>query len=462
MAESVKVKHNDTITLIINSKRDVQGRSVYLWLSDVRRLNPHISNLDRIYPGEHILIPDRLNENVSFNQIWNNALSQIPKTLQQSQNHSHCIYFCGGIDRIDDIAKHMFSKGQYSKMPLSSKRAVLLFKNPHLINYLPNKPPSSETLLDITPVFTNYSDVRRWISVKPMIENGLSNMDFGLRNMVTNVGPEPSLTMAQIVESLKSAGSGVGVDDVIKGASYGIAGVSGHAAAGELSVSIINSLMRELYNEAIEKFGSKIVHSKKTSHLAKIQQFLQTSPKYNQLIGHLNNIPKHLLAKLNITPVNPNFNVARHFRKQVSMPLKKWSNPSKYLNSTAKQLNGRLSLLKGVSKTATWYVPAILGVASVATAPPELRVKRTFEEGFGILGGAIGTKAGYLAGLGIVAVLGLGPFGMFVAIFVCATAVGIAGMELGNRAGGEIYGNVIAPQNKIFNSLDEYLVETLQ
>ncbi len=110
MAESVKVKHNDTITLIINSKRDVQGRSVYLWLSDVRRLNPHISNLDRIYPGEHILIPDRLNENVSFNQIWNNALSQIPKTLQQSQNHSHCIYFCGGIDRIDDIAKHMFSK----------------------------------------------------------------------------------------------------------------------------------------------------------------------------------------------------------------------------------------------------------------------------------------------------------------------------------------------------------------
>jgi hypothetical protein len=104
----------------------------------------------------------------------------------------------------------------------------------------------------------------------------------------------------------------------------------------------------------------------------------------------------------------------------------------------AKQLNGRVQMFKGIGKGATWYVPALLGVASVAAAPPEQRWRAVFEEGFGVLGGAFGTKLGGLAGIGIVTVLGLGPVGLFVVVFVCASAGGILGMKTGQKVGGDI------------------------
>jgi hypothetical protein len=160
-------------------------------------------------------------------------------------------------------------------------------------------------------------------------------------------------------------------------------------------------------------------------------------------------------------PSNINMNVAaaRNFRKHVSLPLKKWNNSTRYVNSMAKQLNGRISLFKGVGRYATWYVPAVLGVVSVAAAPPELKMRRLFEQGFGIIGGAFGTKLGTIAGLGIVAVLGLGPLGLFVAVFVCASVGGIAGMELFKWGGGRIYDASENHGGRIYNSCDE-LVST--
>ncbi|MCG8551956.1 MAG: hypothetical protein MI799_16275 [Desulfobacterales bacterium] len=460
MAESVQIKPGDNINRILKSKRGIVGNSVFKWLSDVRKLNPHISNLDRIYPGEHILIPDKLNEHVPDNKIWENALAKIPIALQQPQSYAHSIYFCNGCQSIDVIAEYMFSKGRFHNMSLSSKRAVLIFKNPCLMNYLPNNNPPFKTALEISPTIRNYSEVRQWLSAKPNIEHWFRHIDINLNNMCDDVGAEPAFTMAQIVESLKNEGAAVDFDDAIKGAGYGVAGASGHASAGILGVNTINGLMRELYLEIIEKFGSKIVHSKKASDLAKIQQFLKASPKYTQLMGHLNNVPKHLLAKLNLTSVNPNahFGTARHFRKHISMPLKKWGNSSKYLNSTVKQLNGRLNLLKGVGRAATWYIPAILGVASVAAAPTELRAKRAFEEGFGVLGGAGGAHLGMYAGLGIVFILGLGPFGMFVAVFICASAGGLIGMDAGNWFGGQTYDIGTSVQTKFYHSIDDLFI----
>jgi hypothetical protein len=139
--------------------------------------------------------------------------------------------------------------------------------------------------------------------------------------------------------------------------------------------------------------------------------------------------------------VNPNtaHPNASFFRKHVSLPLKKWHNPSQYVGRMAKQLNRRVQMFKGIGKGATWYVPALLGVASVATAPPEQRWHTAFEEGFGVLGGAFGTHLGGLAGVGIVAVLGLGPFGLFVAVFICASAGGILFMKGGQSLGNKVY-----------------------
>jgi hypothetical protein len=36
----------------------------------------------------------------------------------------------------------------------------------------------------------------------------------------------------------------------------------GHAAAGAMALNNVNALARELYSEAVEKFGAKMVHSK--------------------------------------------------------------------------------------------------------------------------------------------------------------------------------------------------------
>jgi hypothetical protein len=139
--------------------------------------------------------------------------------------------------------------------------------------------------------------------------------------------------------------------------------------------------------------------------------------------------------------------------------LKKWNNPTKYVGSVAKQLNGRLRVFKYLGRGATWYVPATLGLISVATAPPEMRMRKLFEEGFGVIGGAIGTKAGAaLGGFIALSILGLGPFGFFVAVFICASLGGIAFMEGGKWFGDRIYDIGDRLSGRVYNSMDELVV----
>jgi hypothetical protein len=173
-----------------------------------------------------------------------------------------------------------------------------------------------------------------------------------------------------------------------------------------------------------------------------MQGFLKGHPKYAQLMRHLQELPRHLMPKAKLTPAHSRsyIGAARHFRKHISLPLKKWNNAYKYMGSAAKQLNGKLSLFKSVARGATWYVPATLGIISVASAAPEMRMHTLFKEGFGVVGGAVGTYAGSaIGGLIAITILGLGPFGMFVTVFICASVVGIIGMESFKKGGGTLY-----------------------
>jgi hypothetical protein len=174
---------------------------------------------------------------------------------------------------------------------------------------------------------------------------------------------------------------------------------------------------------------------------------------------HLKELPKILLPKGGYMTVNSNtaYPNASFFRKHISLPLKKWHNPSQYVGRMAKQLNRRVQVFKGIGKGATWYVPALLGVASVAAAPPEQRWRTAFEEGFGVLGGAAGTYLGGLAGLGIVAVFCLGPVGMFVAIVVSTTIGGIGLMKGGQWVGGHLYDATNNLGGRIYRSGEELI-----
>jgi hypothetical protein len=284
----------------------------------------------------------------------------------------------------------------------------------------------------------------------------LDQMEGQLSDMFHDIGPEPAFSMAQIVEKLTSLDK----KDAISATGYGVAGVSAAAATGEITVNTINRLMRELYNEAIEKFGKKAVHTAKAKNLKQMEHFLKGHPKYLELMKHLKKLPKLLLPKGGYMTVNPHatYTRARFFRKQVSLPFRNWNNSSQYVSRMAKQLNGRVKMFKSLSRGATWYVPALLGVASVAAAPPENRIRTLFEEGFGVLGGAAGTFAGGAVGLGIVIVLGLGPVGLFVAAVVCTTIGGIAIMKRGQRLGGIIYdyGSQLG-NGKIYHSPEELI-----
>ena len=115
-----------------------------------------------------------------------------------------------------------------------------------------------------------------------------------------------------------------------------------------------------------------------------------------------------------------------------------------------------------MGNVATWVVPSVIGLYNVSQAPPELRMRTLFEEGFGVVGGYLGTISGAeIVGLGIVSILCLGPFGMFITVFICATAGGLIGSELLKGVGGKIYDH-FEPQfdtGRIYHSPEQLFLE---
>jgi uncharacterized membrane protein YdjX (TVP38/TMEM64 family) len=73
------------------------------------------------------------------------------------------------------------------------------------------------------------------------------------------------------------------------------------------------------------------------------------------------------------------------------------------------------------------------------------------------VGGALGTKAGVAAGLGLVAFLSLGPLGLFVTVFICATAGGVIGSGLFKWGGGKVYDESVNLGDQIYHSIDELI-----
>ena len=117
-------------------------------------------------------------------------------------------------------------------MAASNKRALLIHNNPYLENHLGTNRPPLNMLLNITPAKLSEMEKHHWQIEQTPLKMSLDEMEHQLRDMFEQSGPEPTLSMAQIVEQLKACGAAVGTDDVITTAAYGTAGVSGHAAAG--------------------------------------------------------------------------------------------------------------------------------------------------------------------------------------------------------------------------------------
>jgi hypothetical protein len=73
------------------------------------------------------------------------------------------------------------------------------------------------------------------------------------------------------------AGGSVGLDDVVTGAVYGIGGVSAYAASGQMAVANITTLMREVWDDAVEQVGEKVARSATAPHIERMKAFYRGS-----------------------------------------------------------------------------------------------------------------------------------------------------------------------------------------
>lgn len=438
MAETVVVAHGDTLINILKSKRGIKDHDTYAWLGKLRPINPHIGDLNRIYPGERLLLPDTLVEAVGDAQVWQNAFDGIPPALDSPHNGHARMFLAMPGNTIDSIAKSMFDNSPYIGLPLSAKRAVLIHNNPDLIRCLDTGRVPRQMILGITPLRLSRFDKAYWQHERPAYLGYLQDMTPLTREMFQGAGPETSCLLAGLVQALSEAGAAVGGGGAVTGIS------SGAAAASELGLARINGLARQIYADASAQFGRKAAASLTKANLAKMARFITSHPSYPALMREIEQVPRALLpmSRARLMPpavagVNAQV-LARHFSKQYFQAFRHWPS-GKYMGTIARQLNGRINFFKAMGRHATWYVPAVIGLYNVYEASPEMRVRTLFEEGFGVVGGWGGTELGVAMGLGIVAVLGLGPLGLFITVFICASAVGMAGNLAGKNIGSKIY-----------------------
>ncbi len=304
MAESITVKNRDTVTGILKNQKSLSPHEVQTWLPKIRQMNPHISNLNRIFPGDVILIPSTLNEPVPPQKIWNHTFSQIPQSATLKNSQKHNIFFASGSETIEHLTNTAFSSTPQSSLNQSVKTAILLYNNPAL-QTLNSRTIPAGMIINITPQKLDRFAAQTWKTEQTALNINMKQLDTNTRSLFMNTGQEQTFQISRIVDTIKSWGAAIGTEDIVKAASYGIAGVSGAAASGSISLSGINSLAKDLYDEIIEKFGKSAAHSKKSSDLAKIQTYLKTSPKYRQLMTHLKDLPKALLPKGRLFPGSP-------------------------------------------------------------------------------------------------------------------------------------------------------------
>ena len=437
MAQAVIVSYGDTVTGILKTKCAIKDYNLHAWVLLVRKANPHISDLNRIYPGESLLLPGSPAEQVPMERIIENALFQVPGALLNRRvDHANLYIALGGIT-IDRIAENMFFGGRWQNLPLSAKRAVLIHNNPDIMNFLDSNRLPDGMPLDVTPMVLSRFDLAYWDGDRYNYTKHIRQFDPVTEEMFRTRGAQETFMFARMVEGLRDMGAAVGPNGLITSSA------SGAATAGEATLGTINALFKQIYDDAVKQLGIKVAASNTKTNLAVMAKFMQAHPNYPKLMQHLKTMPQFLLpiprSKL-LPPAASDDAIAlmRHFGKQFCRPLR-YVKPDKYMGTIARQLNGRVNLFRTMGRRATWYIPAGIALYTVHQAPMEVKLKTLFEEGFGIIGGWGGTELGYALGVSLVLALGLSPIGYFIVIFICSTAGGLAGNALLKSFGNGIF-----------------------
>lgn len=228
----------------------------------------------------------------------------------------------------------------------------------------------------------------------------------------------------------------------MKTLSYGAGASSALVDSGVSALGILNGRLTQVYNDAYRALGENVLKNP-ARHIAKIEAFLKSHPKWLQLQAELRKFPNLLMPKGQLRPkFNPSarFPNANFFKNHV-IKVNMNPNAARYTRSAVKMVKNRIVVLSKTAGRLTWGVPIVLGGVSTALAPPELRVKTTFEQGGSVIGGAFGTMIGGAGAFGIALLIGVSVTsgGIVILGFVLGGLVGYMFAKKGEQIGGHIY-----------------------
>jgi hypothetical protein len=229
-------------------------------------------------------------------------------------------------DSINLIAEKMFATGPNHAMPHSVKRAILLHNNPRLSNYLDGSLPTG-TLVNLTTFKLTDYELQQWESAHSSVKREIESLDDNVKHMFNDVDLEMLSQIANNAQMISSEeGFGVGLDDTVrfltrdsdentgikdeiivtggnitKFTSYGLGAGSALANAGALSLAQSNALLQEIYRDAYKKFGENVLKNPQ-NHMNKIESFLRSHPKWNQLMKNVKKTPNLVLPKGKLRP----------------------------------------------------------------------------------------------------------------------------------------------------------------
>jgi hypothetical protein len=189
MARTVIVNNGDRIERIL-LKRGVQRHELHRWYTTLRRINPHIGDLGRIWAGDPILIPDNLNEFIAEHVIWENAFSAIPPALRHPWTGNMEIRLSGAGDTIDSMARRIFEKTPHGALSHNALRAIFMANNPSVRTYCNgDRLPPFKPFVGV-PVMLSPYHVQFWKNEIPVFGDTLNLLDPTTRDLFQEAGPQ--------------------------------------------------------------------------------------------------------------------------------------------------------------------------------------------------------------------------------------------------------------------------------
>ncbi|MFH1154216.1 MAG: LysM domain-containing protein [Pseudomonadota bacterium] len=457
MADIIKVKPTDTVTRILLSTRGVTAAAMGTWLKKIEALNPHISDINRILPGDTLLIPASLDERPQTDNKTKLRSSVLPPSLLY---HPHLfieeasVYQPKPGDTVDFVAERMFWETPYWNQPHSVKREVLINNNPLLQRNPRTLSLNPAGLLNITPAYMKEGDVLAWENVRPQIKNELDQLDPGAKHLYLKEGRLKTHRIADAIEHMKNLGGAVKADDLITFASWGTTGASAAYSSRIATLSEINALCGSIFDDAVKTLGKGAISSGKIKNLQAVESFLLNHPMYEKLMGYIKGLPGQMLPKgvsLPATVRGMNTPNALFFKDNVVKACLGHHIP-KRITPLGKVLNGAVKVARKGTLRTTWVIPVILAGFSVASAPQEKQVQTLYKEGFGVLGGAAGSSVGLI--IAPYACLCLGPAGAVAAVFLVSAGAGYGLSEEGKHFGKYLFDVVNNVKGTISNNVD--------